>query len=546
MENLPFLFLRKLFKMMPSLNEAIKCSLVCRNWRAAYEAAIKPEMLCLYHQNYLPLNHRLFYSNDRVSKFSFLRLYPHDSIHFRFFDSGAAAIHFASIKKLVIFSPFEYTNLSLDSLCKLSFKDQLNPFKSLEYLDIGCDILALEGCEIALPNLKIFSCGCEFKGEKQIILNTPSLEAMRVITGNASPENYIKIVNFKFVCPDRIKHLDLTNYETDFKFDFSSFLHLECLVFSSVSYHIYEKKRYDQDRGIEREIRLFGDDFLGSLPNLKFLFFDNCHSTRFDLPKLVKEKRKFNLNDLKIFNCSGYYQTFDYQNWPRYLKHKEQFKYWPGEFSVIFNKLISFRVPPGLFKENYFKIGELKVRQVNDQALLVEFLKNTEIRYLSLEYDFNLGQSFFDEIVDSVPALYRLCFVAGFWNRFTNLSVLNKLNMLYFEVYYKRFQREAALAVMTNPACFTFDFSFYDRLSEHNFSGELRKEPLYNTRFCHIIRRIKREFFCQPCCWISTNDPKRSLGPLEVTLRHVESERKGTNMTIEEMENPELCLHNNL
>lgn len=352
MENLPLLFLRKLFRLMPSLNEAIKCSHVCRNWRAAYEAMIKPETLCLDHESYIHVSYRLFYSNDRLFKMQFLRLHQ-PSIYLSFFDSGAAAIHFANLKKLVIFYPIQSPNPGFESRCKFRFKDQFNAFKSLEYFEIWCDILALEGCQIDLPRLKILSWAGEFRGAKQIALNTPSLEAMRVYT-DIVPENSIKIVNFEFKCPQSLKHLKLNNFETNFKFDFSVFVNLECLVFRYVGENVYQNNR-------DREIRLFADDFLQTLPNLKFLFFDQSHfEDDVDLPKLIEEKQKFNLKGLKILPCSRF-ENFSYLNCSRNLQYKHHLKYWPSNFRAVFDHLITSQVQLDHFKEGYFRIGLLEV-----------------------------------------------------------------------------------------------------------------------------------------------------------------------------------------
>lgn len=516
MEKLPFLFLKELFRMMPSLNEAIKCSHVCRSWRAAYEAMFKPETLYLYHQDYIQLNERLFYTNERLHKFNFLRL-RQSSIRLRFFDSDAASVHFASLKKLIISYPLDWPNYSSESRCKLSLKDQFNAFKSLEYLQINCDILGLECCELDLPILKILSWGGRLEGEKHILLNTPNLEAMRIFTGLADPENCLRIVNVHFKFPQALKHLDLVNYETNFKFDFSSFVNLECLVFSRVCSEIYEKNLRDLlTTRRENEVRLFGDDFLETLPKLKFLFFEKAYCTRSSLPRLVEEKRKFKLNDLKILNCLDFIYPFDYQNWPRYLEHKEHLKYWPSEVDLVFDKLITFRVPLGLFKENYLKISTLKVRQTDNQTLLVDFLRNIEFTHLVLKNDCNLGQCFFNEIADSSVSIPSLTLYG--WHQFSDLTVLSRLNMATFVVYYQKFHREAALAVLSNSACLTFRFDLCQ----------------VNCPQVHIIRRVKDEFYCQPCAWISIKDRAPSEHPMEVTLKHIEKDYPQNNTTLEE------------
>lgn len=157
-----------------------------------------------------------------------------------------------------------------------------------------------------------------------------------------------------------------------------------------------------------------------------------------------------------------------------------------------------------------------------------------------------MKQTFFDDIAELDISLNLLSFVVGHWEQFTDFSVLSKLTVSYFELYFQQFHRAAIWALMRNPACNTFEFNFYEHLWEDDQFGELRKKPSTIPRFSHLIRRVKREFRCQPCGWISIYDSKRSLGPLEATLQHVEKPRNRPNMTLEEMRRPELCLRDNL
>ena len=531
MENLPLVVLQKLFKLMPNLNERIKCSHVCKNWRAAYEATMRPETLCLYFQEFVPLSDRLFYTNERVSKFSFLRM-PRSYDYLQFLDSNASVL-FASIKKLVAFECFE--DLKIMKSPELRFRNQLNHFKSLEHAEIVCKMPALEGAEIDLPRLKVLSFGgiYQFDGENvPVILSTPSLQALKIGQLFGPRQDRFTIESFKFLFPHSLVFLEMPSYEADFKFK-TEFANLECLVFHYDNPKLFEVVVIER----QRVLRSFGDDFLKSVPSLKFLYFDgNMNGS--DLPKLEAERGKFGMENLKIVDDEGPFAVFDYLNWPRYV---QQLRNWPGEnLFLVFDKLINCQIPFDLFKENYLRIEELKVRLVADQPLLADFLRKVKISQVILEYDCNLGQSFFDEIADSVT-LSGLILEGYDWSRLSDPSVLNKLMVLRFEVYYQQFYREVALAVLNNRACFWLCFykfeEFMDVIPEEvGEDGELRKEPNELIRFGHTTRRVGSEFYCQTCGWISSNDPNRLEDPVRVTLQHVESEFSGGNMTKEEFQ----------
>ena len=528
MENLPFLFLKELFSQMPGLNEAIRCSHVCKNWRAAYEALIKPETLCLYFEKsnrQIPLNHRLFYTNDPVAKLCFLKIaFPSNEL--QFFHS-AASTHFSNIKKLVIFSPLsplsDYDYDHLREPLKINFQSKLNHFKALEYCEIHCQIVVPEDCELDLPNLKVLCVDwCSFEKEKaRITLNTPSLKAMK-ITGDRHCRHQKKanITNFKFLFPSALRHLEMIIYESNFKFD-TQFENLEILVIAEKGYNVF----------VNGPNLLLADDFLESLPSLKFIFLVWYYGN--DLRKLEAGKRKFNLKDLKIFNSeTGRTERFDYPNWRWYLEHREQLRYWPGEFDLVFNKLINCQVPLDLFRTSYFRIKQMKVRQVDDQSLLVDFLRNVRVTELELEYDCNLGQSFIDQIADSAIILNRLTFDECVWNRMNDFSGLTRLNTFHFEVYFQQFQREAALAVLRNPLCATFFFYFYEGFSSKMIKyadGELRKRP--NFWFGHYMNKVGNDFVCRTCGWTSSNDPNRFEDPVAVTVQHAGNGPTARNMT---------------
>ena len=530
MENLPFLVLEKIFKLMPNLREVIKCSLVCRNWRAAYEAMIKPETLCLYRQELIPLNHRLFHTREKLEEFSFLKSLD----HFQFLDSPFSRSHFAHVKRLVLYLSYPESNLP-----RFRLRNQLNHFKDLEYVEIACNITVLEGCQIDLPKLKTFSCAFDVKFENdigQIVLNTPSLEALRIMDyGRQISEKFVKkfllnlfrrktsqpakITNFNILYPDQLKLLELQLHEIDFKFD-RQFPNLEILIFRKAQEIVKDQIKEDPKK------RLFDEEFFKCLPGLKFLFLGYGLYWA-NLPALEAEKRKFNLNDLKILTYFNYFE-FNYQNWHPYVEHKKQLSYWPARFDLVFDKLIDCQIPLRYFKENYLRLDSLSVRHVTDQPLLVDFLRNVELGFLKLEYDCNLGQSFLEAIARSV-SIGNLILGDCVLHRLNDLSVLSCLNTFRFILYFRQFQREVALAVLRNPACPFAYFYCYDGFHEDDVDGEdgreIRKEYNIDYHRSHIIYRATNVFFCHACLWISSKDPNSSEDPIEVTIQHIEKPR---------------------
>ena len=194
--------------------------------------------------------------------------------------------------------------------------------------------------------------------------------------------------------------------------------------------------------------------------------------------------------------------------------------HWPTEKDFVFNKLIDCEIPLKYFEENYLRVFELKVRQVPDQALLVDFLRKVRIRFLCLEHDCNLGQSFLEEIASSVP-ITTLSMDECVLNRLSDLSVLSRLNVFNLKVHFQQFRLEAASAILRNSTCDWTGFHPYDGLYERKTrSGKIRKEP--NTlNYSHRVYKIEKEFYCEACAWISSKDPNRSEDPMEVTLQHI-------------------------
>ena len=525
MENLPVVVLRKLFQLMPSTNERIKCSHVCKNWRAGYKATMNEETLCLYSQEFVPLSHRLFYTNERVSESSFVKI-PRSYDYLQFLNSNASDL-FVNIKKLVIFGCFEDPYMKSP---ELRFCNQLNRFKSLEHAEISCNMPALEGAEIDLPRLKVLSFWGihQFEGENvPIVLKTPSLQALR-IGRRLADRKELTIGNFKFILPHSLLFLEMANYEPNFKFE-TEFVNLECLVF-----HYIEIRDWEDPPAV----RSFGDDFLKSLPSLKLLYFDG-NMNDLDLAVLGAEKEKFGMKNLKIIQDEEPFEEFNYRNyWLRYVQHKQQLMNWPKDFEIVFDKLINYRIPLDLFKENYLRIRELKVRLVADQPLLVDFLRKTDIGQLTLDYDCNLGQSFFDEIADSVT-LNDLALQGYDCGRLSDPSVLSKLRIFRLEMHFQQFPRDAVLAMLNNRPCFMLGFYKFDEFMDappEEDGEDGRREPNTIGRFSHNTQRVGSDFLCHTCGWISSNDPNRLNDPVRITLQHVEGELSMRNMTGEEYE----------
>lgn len=158
METLPLLVLENLFKMMANRNEMIKCSQVCRNWRAAYQAIPKPDRLYLHFDQFLPLHRWLFYTNETVTEFYFLKIRN----DLQFLRSSTARLQFANNNKLVIFPA--YIDHPYPPVYEFSFREQLNHFKSLEHLEIHRRYpklepgnFWLEDAEIDLPKHRRYS-----------------------------------------------------------------------------------------------------------------------------------------------------------------------------------------------------------------------------------------------------------------------------------------------------------------------------------------------------------------------------------------------------
>ena len=398
---------------------------------------------------------------------------------------------------------------------KMNLQRQLNHFKALEYCEVHSHLVTEEDCELDLPNLKVLSVGwCHTDAEKlRITLNTPSLKAMKITTDWSCPHiRKANIRNFRFLFPSSLRHLEMIFHEADFKFE-NRFENLEVLIFPNTSSNLLDTPDGD----------LFAEDFFESLPSLKFIFSE--WFSKDVLSILETGKRKFNLKDLKILTSKTVgSERFDYMNWRRYLE--KQPPYWPGKFELVFDKLVSCQVPLDLFKEGYFQFIELmKVRQVDDQSLLVDLLREVQVAKLELEYDCNLGQSFIDQIVDSGIVLNKLILNECVWNRMNDFSVLTRLHILNFEVQIQQFRVEPALAMLRNPLCVTFYFSFYKgfcREKMEDRDGELRQDLNIWPRFSHYICRDGNDFKCNTCGYTSSDDPNSFEDPVAATAQHAD------------------------
>lgn len=502
MENLPLLVLRKIFdELITNLNDAIRYSLVCKNWRTAYEIIYKPKTLCLCPNEFLRLNHSLLFSDEKLTKFNCFRI-PKETLPF--LSSEITRVHFENIKKLVIFK-FRWVYLTKFEFHDFSFRDHINHFRHLEYLEIQYPIANLKDSEIDLPNLKtLYLNKCEFnERETEIVLNTPSLEHLVLYE---STTGYSKILpslsKFKFLFPSKLKYLRSTIgiEETNFKLD-TKFENLECLF---LQYH-YNDLHWDDPKYnfLPGSHQVLVNDFLESFQNLKLLF---SRLLPIDYVNLDKQKLKLNLNELKCL--PSFKADLDNANWQKYVKHRQYLRQLPYEFNLDFNQIVDCKIPLYHFKENYFVVKLLEVGEVADQSALVEFLKSARIDHLGLKQEFNLGQDFFDQIanfltVDSIELF------ASTLNRLTDLSVLTRLNFSHFTLLNsKRRPREAILTVLRKPTCYTFVV---------NSSEDVRYPPS-----CYIIKRID-DLFCTTHEFASEKGLKFSEDIIHSTFDHIKN-----------------------
>lgn len=396
----------------------------------------------------------------------------------------------------------------------------------MEHLELVSWRLTTEDYEIDLPKLKIFHLLGEIvqkndeTRDKKIVLKTPSLQVLRT--------RFVKITKFEFRSPHQLKYLDATIPASGFKLE-TKFENLECLaLFTENSLQAFTRER-------NRPIYKLDDDFFEDLPNLKFLFVPE---DKYDYSALRAAKRKFKLENVKILDLyNEFWDEFGYTNWHRYVEHREQLSSWPNGFCVEFSKLVNCKIPLSHFKENYLRIYHLTVRHVTSERLLIEFLRNVKIQTLWLDYDFNLTQSFFDEIADflTVRNLYSYgSSLAGV----SDPSVLSRMKFKEFELKYDQFDqfpRQVVLAILQNPSCRKSTFSHYSEMIA-DLDEENRKIPKdLDYRFLHKIRRENGVFCCLQCAWSSAKDPKCSQDLLGAMIHHIENAPSPRNTTYAEI-----------
>ena len=453
MENLPLIVLRKIFDKLTNLNEIIRCSLVCKNWRSAYETIYKPELLCLYTNNFVPLNKKLEFINGKVTKYNLFHF-----TNVKFIDSEITRIHFANIKKLIV-SKYGMWPREKFGEPENSLQSQINHFKNLEYLEINeCYFFKSKGKErLNLPNLKVLIFYGDIQQKKnQIVLNTPSLE---VLTTDSLDQ-------FNFLFPQQLRYLT-ANTISEIQNDF---VNLKCLrIFTQELYKLINKY----------------NEFLKKLPNLKFIFLRYSlykDETNFK-GKLESQKWKYNLNDLKVIEYEG---LFDYTNWRNYIEPKGQIHQWPYGFSVDFSELINFKVPFNYFEENYLPIGCLKIDNVPDQSQLVAFLKKLYFSdsQLIFSYGCNLDQYFFDEI-PSYLSIDCIDFYGDLFYRLTNYTFLSKLNFRVIYLNFHQLPYQVVWNILKNPSVHTFHFFKFEQYSDFQTD---RDKDYYCDLKCHFCK----------------------------------------------------------
>ena len=513
MENLPILVLKKIYSELTNLNEVVRCSSVCRNWRTAYEVC-KPTTLCLYSE-FMPLNHRLAYSTERVSRCQCFEI-REDGL--QFLASEITRTHFANIRKLIIFPPIrEESNLKYHSF---SFEKQLNHFQKLEHLEFQRGVrFDLEDSELDLPILKVLCFNADRKqkefddeeydegsseqfdeesGEEvtvtpKVVLNTPSLEILELQPFNRS----VSFSEFLLKHPNQLRSLtallDYDGFKPKTKFE-----RLKCLAV-----------RIDELK----------DNFLSFFPNLKLLLFlstwDPDHSLH---RRLMEQKKRFRLDDLEILKKHkedrDLNYCLDHENWRKYVRHEETVQYCPVDLAVDFNKLVHHALPLDLFK-SFFRLRGLKVGRVADQSLLLDFLRIAKtFHFLNFTPEFNLDVDFLDQVARFLT-VHLLHFTENVLRRLSDYTFLEKFNysilFLRFRVSQKNLPREAASVALRKPNGH-IDFEFD------------REPPNENGQYVGWGHYIEKDsalgFVCQLCKWSSANDPDSD--PIEATIRHAE------------------------
>lgn len=100
---------------------------------------------------------------------------------------------------------------------------------------------------------------------------------------------------------------------------------------------------------------------------------------------------------------------------------------------------------------------------MDEQSLLVKLLRNAKINSLVLDYDLNLGQSFFDEIADFVTVNLLRSYQSA-WSRVKRSSGTKQAELFgAFELHYEQLPRQV---VLQKPSCYALDFHRYSGFEE--------------------------------------------------------------------------------
>lgn len=342
MDELPALFLKNVFQYL-NQKESIRCSLVCRKWKLAYDL-FKPTSLCAYFHHF-PYGKRCSYTNSSIAyECSF------EIEHFQFFQHEFTRKYFQDIKKLIIFEVDYFAGNGLDGF---EF-EALNYFDRLEHLELIGLTLHYRDAKLGLPELRILDIRNNSIHKFRFELDTPKLE---VLLSSSD------VSKFKIHHPNSLKHLETSDLKNVFydaddadkqkKFRLNrKFLNLQCLVFRSRSGTVHEK---------------FIEDFV----NLKLLIWtgDEENLNQID-EELERQRSMYNLGDLRIVNYNKAFQISRTNG--LLIKFAKKSLPFNLDVQLSANQL-------GLSKEMFdkcFQIKELYIgSRVDDQMKLVELCK---------------------------------------------------------------------------------------------------------------------------------------------------------------------------
>lgn len=375
MENLPILIFEHLFPYL-TIKERVKCSLVCKKWRLAYDL-IQPSVNLFIYVKRFPLVRKSTVTNQSIRSQDTLKLK-------QFFDYEISRRVLKSLKKLIIFNGISF----LDPQKKLEYDlSYLNNFTNLEHLEIYVHQRIPEVKEttqtLSLPNLKILIFENFFLYDT-FELDCPKLEILKT-------DYFFK--KFKIKHTDCIKYLDLTisiysNTSDSLNKFLNQFKHLEILIISQELFMI---------KYIVIGTRLIDTEFLNGLSKLKLIIVFTDNADLFENLKLKKNRE--NLLNLKIIDYRSALPSF--YNWNDYENHEYSENYVESlmnlsksseviklPFDFILNKTLQIK---------YFSISQ----KPDDHMSLIKFFK--KLGFLSeLRIDCVMDQEFYDLLPESL------------------------------------------------------------------------------------------------------------------------------------------------